>query len=317
MVAVSRTSQTAELVRKKLAVIDSRAIEAQFSPEFDRADSASEIMADLNVLTAERRPAAAPAGLPAYVAALYEVPLLTPAEEAHLFRQYNYLKYRALQLRRALPTRRVSLTAVIEIEELLERAATVRERIIRSNLRLVVANARKFCDGDHLFDDLVSDGNLSLLQAIEKFDYSRGFRFSTYATHAIRRSFYRRMARKSREKSRLAFTGPELLQEVAQPVDEAAVDPAEGLLFRRLLQRMSDFLSERELEILRARFSLETGEETRTLQSIARSLGICKERVRQLQNRAVEKLREVADEMRSEFDADSITIDDVVLAPAS
>lgn len=286
------------------------------SEEFSLPRQEAVIMADLNDNSATSRRVKPPAELPAYLAALYEVPLLTAEQERHLFRQFNYLKWKADRIRRSIRVSRPAPRKEAEVTRLLQAAADVRERIARANLRLVVANARLFADADHPFEDLVSDGNLSLLQAIEKFDYARGFRFSTYATHAIRRTFYRRITRKQREKTRMTFTGPELLCEVPQPDSDEKADPGEALLFRRLLKRMASCLSERELEILRARYSLETDAEAPTLQALARTLGICKERVRQLQNRAVEKLRALADEIRAEFDPDLVRMDDVALQGA-
>ena len=286
------------------------------SPEFEVPDAENVIMADMNDSGRSVRRVRPPVGLPAYMAALYEVPLLTAAQEQHLFRQFNYLKWKAHQLKTGLNPRRPSRTKLAEIERLLEQSVRVRESLARANLRLVVANARHFADVDHSFDELVSDGNLSLLQAIEKFDYTRGFRFSTYATHAIRRTYYRRISRKQREKTRVSLTSPELLCEVAQPEGAESVEPGDALLYRRLLMRMSECLNERELQILKARFSIETSLEAPTLQVLARTMGICKERVRQLQNRAIEKLRELAEEIRSEFDPDLVRMDDAVLLGA-
>lgn len=286
------------------------------SEEFEQPRIEAVILADLNENVPPTRRVKPPAELPAYLAALYEVPLLTAEQERHLFRQFNFLKWKADRIRRSIRGQRPAPRKAAEVSRLLQDAAAVRERIARANLRLVVANARLFTDADHLFEDLVSDGNLSLLQAIEKFDYARGFRFSTYATHAIRRTFYRRITRKQREKTRMTFAGPELLSEVPQPDSDEKTDPGEALLFRRLLKRMASCLSEREIEILRARYSLETDAEAPTLQALARTMGICKERVRQLQNRAVEKLRALADEIRAEFDPDLVRMDDVALQGA-
>ncbi|MBA4032249.1 MAG: hypothetical protein C0478_15370 [Planctomyces sp.] len=245
-----------------------------------------------------------PEGLPAYLGSLYETPLLTPAQEVHAFRKYNCIKYKASTLRDSLNSARPSKSKLDEIERLAAWAAQVRDGIVRANLRLVVANARHFADADHTFDDLVSDGNLSLVQAVEKFDYSRGFRFSTYATHAIRRTFFRRMSRKVREKSRVSYATQELLQEAPFVAQEEGVSLSQFELYQTLIERMSERLNERELVILRARFSLEALGEVPTLQVLAADLGICKERVRQLQNRAIEKLRDLATEIRAENPVD-------------
>src|SRR5262249_12999096 len=134
----------------------------------------------------------APDGLPPYLASLYvHAPLLTREQEAHLFRKMNYLKSLAGKLRETLDPARVSFSALDAIERLQEEALAVKNRIIRANLRPVVSIAKKRVGPtDNLFE-LISDGNMSLIRAVEKFDVSRGFKFSTYASWAIQRNFSR------------------------------------------------------------------------------------------------------------------------------
>jgi len=115
-------------------------------------------------------------------------PLLAFAEEQHLFRRMNFLKYSAARLRDSLDVHQPSHARMDQIERYLVEAKASRDQIIRANLRLVISNAKKYCSPQYSFEDLVSDGTLALMEAVEKFDYQRGFRFSTYATHAIRRS---------------------------------------------------------------------------------------------------------------------------------
>src|SRR5579872_3959553 len=128
----------------------------------------------------------APAGLPAYLAGLYEVPLLSAAAERHYFRKMNYLKHRAARLRKGLKVTRVTVAELDRLEDLLRQADEVKNLLIRSNLRLVVSVVRKFARPDVDFSELVSEGNLSLMRAIENFDFSRGFKFSTYGVWALR-----------------------------------------------------------------------------------------------------------------------------------
>jgi RNA polymerase primary sigma factor len=243
-----------------------------------------------------------PEGLPPYLASLYQTPLLTPEQEIHLFRKFNYLKYLAATTQGTIHLKRPSRAKQQQVADWLGQAEFVRNQIVQANLRLVVANARHFADGDHSFDDLVSDGNFSLVQAVEKFDFSRGFRFSTYATHAIRRTYFRRMTRRQREKTRLHFADSEVLQEAPEPEGNEFVNQRQLDLYNGLLDRMGTCLNERELLILKARFSLNMGgEEAPTLQVLAAELGICKERVRQLQNRAIDKVRVLALEIQKEL----------------
>ena len=130
-----------------------------------------------------------PAGLPPYLASMYETPLLTREQEQHLFRKMNYLKHKASELRKRLDDRRPSMAAMDLIEKLAKEATAVKNDIVRANLRLVVSIAKRYASApDHLFE-LISDGNMSLIRAAEKFDFARGFRFSTYATWAIMKNF--------------------------------------------------------------------------------------------------------------------------------
>jgi RNA polymerase primary sigma factor len=113
--------------------------------------------------------------LPPYLASLYEVSLLTREQEMHLFRQYNYLKYRASALRESLDPKRPNARVMDQLESDYEQAVETKNKIVRANLRLVVSIAKKHVsDQDRLFD-LVSDGNISLYKAVEKFDYTLGY----------------------------------------------------------------------------------------------------------------------------------------------
>ena len=225
-------------------------------------------------------------------------PLLSGDSEQHEFRRMNYFKFAANRLRSAINPQRPSKRNLSEIQRLLDEAAAARDRIVRANLRLVVANAGKYGSAGYGFEDLFSDGVLSLMEAIEKFDYSRGFRFSTYATHCIRRSFYRRIERQQKDRRRFLPTAPEILH--STPDREASDDAqssADHLLVGRLLRRFNDCLSERERLIIEGRFGLGARTRPHTLLELSGELGICKERVRQVEHRAIEKLRTVAYEL--------------------
>ncbi len=132
-----------------------------------------------------------PSGLPPYLASLYEVPLLSRNQEAHLFRKMNFLKYKACKLREKLDAGQPKSTLMDQIEELYEEAVATKNQIIRANLRLVVSIAKRHVGPVENFFELVSDGNMSLMRAVEKFDYARGFKFSTYASWAIMKNFAR------------------------------------------------------------------------------------------------------------------------------
>jgi RNA polymerase sigma factor (sigma-70 family) len=214
--------------------------------------------------------------------------LLTAAGEQSLFRRMNYLKYKASRLRARLSRKNPQKKIVDEIERLLELAEQARSMIARANLRLVAKIARKLCRNDD-FEDFQSEGNFILLYSIDRFDIDRGFRFSTYATHAIQRHLYRQMHRRSRRASRESITAAEILAEsveAAPAAEEPDFDPA---LAKRVVDLMNA-LDPREAAILKARFGF-GGDKGEPLRAVATRLGLSKERVRQLQKRAIERLQ--------------------------
>jgi len=231
-----------------------------------------------------------------YVAALYRTRLLQPEEEQQLFREMNRLKYLAAQRRDRLDLARPRAKLVREIETLLAQARQLRDRIVRANLRLVVSLARKVAEPATPLDELVSEGNLTLMRAVEKFDFSRGFRFSTYATHAVRRNLWRMLQNRQRQNRRECPT--ELDQFPSTLDDSAAAADAERAWpqLRGALEDLLARLDDREQLIVRARFGLGVLEERQTLQVVAERIGLSKERVRQLECRALDKLRDWATE---------------------
>src|SRR6185312_12258947 len=143
-----------------------------------------------------------PSGLPPYLASLYEVPLLNREQEMHLLRKMNYLKYRAAKLREGLEPAHAKSTVMEQIEKLYEQAVATKNRIIRANLRLVVSIAKRHVGPADNFFELVSDGNMSLMRAVEKFDFARGYKFSTYASWAIMKNFARTIPDEIRHRDR-------------------------------------------------------------------------------------------------------------------
>ena len=116
------------------------------------------------------------------------VPLLSHSEERDLFCRMNYLKYRANAIRSTLSERRPSERKLNEIEQLLAKAKALRTHIVHANTRLVVSIVKNFANEMNSFDDLLSEGISCIMKVADKFDFDRGFRFSTYATRAIRRA---------------------------------------------------------------------------------------------------------------------------------
>jgi RNA polymerase primary sigma factor len=243
---------------------------------------------------AEAKRVRRPSGLPAYLASLYEVPLLTREQEVWLFRRFNYLKYKAVKLREQLDPERPSARIMDQIEKLYGEIVELKNRIVRANLRLVVSIAkRRVSPGDSFFD-LVSDGNMSLIRAVEKFDYARGNKFSTYASWAIMKNYARTIPDEHRRRDRFRVADTELLH--------AAADRREDEYQQRLaasdrlaqVGKFLDRLDQREQTIIIRRYGLDHEREPQTLKEVGSALGVTKERVRQIEAKALEKLREAA-----------------------
>lgn len=242
-------------------------------------------------------------GLPAYIGSLYALPLLTARGEAALFRKMNFLKYWANTFRSSLDPRHPSPELIEEIKGLLNEAERVRSQLLESNLRLIVSIARRFANEHVSFDDLVSEGNYILMKAVEKFDYSRGFRFSTYLTHSVQRHFYRHFRKTQRRKNTEFLSTEEVVREATAVSSEPEIDITTNAQQQasKLLSRMDECLNDREQFIVRERFGLNSSGKIRTLQSLSEDLGVCKERVRQVFHKAVRKLRHLALEMNIEM----------------
>jgi RNA polymerase sigma factor (sigma-70 family) len=231
-----------------------------------------------------------PAGLPAYLANLFRLPLLTREGEVVLFRRMNYLKYKARRVIDSLDPETAHAVELDRIEALLDHAARIKNELVQANLRLVVSIAKRhLSQGQGLFE-LISDGNMSLMRAVDKFDYTRGFKFSTYASWAIMKNFARSVPALYHQRERYQTGWDELLDHTrALPLEETESDYAAAV--RGTLDRMLATLEPREQSILRQRFGLDGLGEPQTLEQIGRSLGVSKERIRQLESRAMHKLR--------------------------
>ena len=226
---------------------------------------------------------------------LTDLPLLSSVGETFLFRKMNYLKFQAEQLRlKAIGSRGRNREALLRrIAHGIDEAESVRNHIAECNLRLVISIARRFSVSSVEFEDLVSEGNEILLKAITKFDYSRGFRFSTYATHAVQRHFFRYVNRVRRRHSQEMKSSGEMINTIPQGDCDELIEEwiREENRMTRLIAHMAETLDEREQAIIRGRFGLNGA--VRTLRELADELGLSKERIRQLQVVAVEKLRDV------------------------
>ena len=239
------------------------------------------------------------AGLTPYLASLYQTRLLSKEEEQFYFRRMNWLKFRAATVRGRLDRRRATLRQIERIEGWLTEAETVKAIIITSNLRLVVSIAKKFVDTTNSFEELVGEGNVALMRAVEKFSFALGNRFSTYATYAIQRHFFR-LSHKARQLRQRFVTEDESFKglSAAEPNTEQCSFEQIAML-KELFAKFLGELEPREQQIVVARFGFD-GQPPRTFRELGASMGVCKERIRQIQTRAIDKLREMAAEARLE-----------------
>lgn len=283
--------------RRRLAGLLAENIEYVYSPEFDDRSAAAAILGpEPPGSTAPlKKP---PAGLPSYLRSLYRTPLLTREQEVYLFRRYNYLKHQAVSLRDRLAaaTSAPSSADLGRVESLLADAAASRKRIVESNLRLVIHIVKRCYGNFATFFDLVSDGNLALIQAVEKFDYTRGVKLGTYAAWVIRRRFARVIPLEYNRQSRFVTGAEDLMSlNVAQSVNRAsgAVERELTTVVPQWIEQGLGQLSERECEVIRRRFGIGRMGGSQTLKEVGRELGITKERVRQIEVRALARLQQL------------------------
>ena len=258
---------------------------------FDVNGIEKEILSPLPKAEKTPRKTGSPSGLPPYLASLYDVPLLTREQEQHLFRKFNYLKHVGSNLCQQLEPASAKSSLMDQIEQLYDQAVETKNIIIQANLRLVVSIAKRHVSTNEEFFELVSDGNMSLIRAADKFDYARGNKFSTYASWAIMKNYARTIPDGFKHRDRFRTSHDEMFAsahefrqdqyqlEAAQQNREAQVD----LILSRL--------DEREQKIIISRFGLDYNQEPQTLKEVGVEMGVTKERVRQIEARALNKLR--------------------------
>ncbi|MES5821290.1 RNA polymerase sigma factor [Streptomyces sp. RG80] len=294
-----------------------------------------------------------------YLREIGRIPLLTAAEEVDLARRVEAGLFAEEKL---LNTPDLDSQLALDLDRLVVLGRMAKRRLIEANLRLVVSVAKRYVGRGLTMLDLVQEGNLGLIRAVEKFDYARGYKFSTYATWWIRQAMSRALADQARtirvpvhvvelinrvvrvQRRMLQERGyeptpeevaahldlaPERVSEVLRlaqepvslhaPVGEeddvalgdliedgdaaSPVESAAFLLLREHLEAVLSTLGERERKVVQLRYGLADGR-PRTLEEIGRIFGVTRERIRQIESKTLNKLRDhaFADQLRGYLD---------------
>jgi RNA polymerase primary sigma factor len=294
-----------------------------------------------------------------YLREIGRIPLLTAAEEVELARRVEAGLFAEEKLSN---TPDLDSQLALDLDRLVVLGRMAKRRLIEANLRLVVSVAKRYVGRGLTMLDLVQEGNLGLIRAVEKFDYARGYKFSTYATWWIRQAMSRALADQARtirvpvhvvelinrvvrvQRRMLQERGyeptpeevaahldlaPERVSEVLRlaqepvslhaPVGEeddvalgdliedgdaaSPVESAAFLLLREHLEAVLSTLGERERKVVQLRYGLADGR-PRTLEEIGRIFGVTRERIRQIESKTLNKLRDhtFADQLRGYLD---------------
>lgn len=225
--------------------------------------------------------------------------VLTGVEERTLFLQYNYARFRVSQLQGRIRHRKPTQKQTVDLIYWYRLSRLYRDQIAETNLALVLAMAKRVRLRDVDFPDQISEGNMALLRAVDKFDASRGFKFSTYACRAILKSFSRQGMKMTRYRQRFPTVFDPALEKSDFPEERRMQDQRERAAeVKQIVLDNSADLSDVEQEILHYRFGFNAGRNGKplTLAQVGGRIGLTKERVRQIQNKALAKLREAVEE---------------------
>jgi RNA polymerase sigma factor (sigma-70 family) len=225
--------------------------------------------------------------------------LMKGDEERLMFLRFNYSKKRLSALKKRI--KKDGLRTREDAEQVIEwhrRFEHFREYLVRTNLALVLAMAKRTRLGDVDFAEIVSEGNMALIRAVDKFDVGRGFKFSTYACRAILKAFSRTSLKHSRQRTRFPVVfDPDLemsdwIDRKRDVVEEDCIDELKQIVDRNLAD-----LSDTEQTVIRRRFNWEQKQDSGlTLEEVGAIIGVTKERVRQIQNKALAKIRSVMED---------------------
>ncbi|QYU70100.1 sigma-70 family RNA polymerase sigma factor [Leptolyngbya sp. 15MV] len=223
--------------------------------------------------------------------------ILTGAEEKVLFHQFNYARFRIWKIQQDVwssPSRKVADDQAEDILRWYRVAERIREQIAETNLALVLAMAKRTRMSEVDFADLVSEGNMALLRAVDKFDAGRGYKFSTYACRAILKAFSRQGMKLSKYRQRFPTDfDPKLEKSNFLETKRSTFEKDAAEEVRRIVRENRADLTDVERTVIEHRFGLELTENEKpmTLEQVGQIIGVTKERVRQIQNKAMEKIR--------------------------
>jgi RNA polymerase primary sigma factor len=223
--------------------------------------------------------------------------ILTAAQEKILFHQFNYARHRVWQLQQevwATATRQPTGEQASDILRWYRLADRIREQIAETNLALVLAMAKRTRMSEVDFADLVSEGNMALLRAVDKFDAGRGYKFSTYACRAILKAFSRQGMKLSKYRQRFPTDfDPKLEKSNFLETKRATFEKDAAEEVKRIVRDNRAELTDVERTVIEHRFGIDSGatEKPMTLEQVGQIIGVTKERVRQIQNKAMEKIR--------------------------
>jgi RNA polymerase primary sigma factor len=224
--------------------------------------------------------------------------LMKGNEEKLMFTRFNFAKRRLTRLQAKIQKEGLTKEAGEQFMEWHRRFEHYREYLVRTNLALVLAMAKRTRLGDVDFAEVVSEGNMALIRAVDKFNVDKGFKFSTYACRAILKAFSRTALKSSRHRMRFPVEFEPDMEKSdwsdrkRDAVEEDCLDELKAIVNRNLAD-----LSQVEETVIRRRFNWEGEDDsTLTLEEVGQIIGVTKERVRQIQNKALIKIRNVMED---------------------
>jgi RNA polymerase sigma factor (sigma-70 family) len=221
---------------------------------------------------------------------------LSAQQEKSLFLQYNFARWTLSKLIEAQAKRKTAARAE-KMVRWYSRALQTRSKLVRANMALVLAMGKRTRIPNVEFSELISEGNMALLRSVEKFDASRGFKFSTYACRAILKSFNRLATKTGRYRQHFPTEFDPDLERSDYDVmkhDIQKKDSVEAL--REIIAKNHANLSQVERTVVVERFALGTDRRKgRTLAEVGKIVGLTNERVRQIQNLALDKIKAALD----------------------